>query len=266
MRLLVGCSLFGLLVAGLSPANASSANISHSFQATTTIPNGSLVSLDPTRSSYVQLANSSNGQRLLGVAVDSTDSLLAVDASPSSTQVATTGVATVLVSTLNGPILVGDQISVSPFNGVGMKADQGSYIIGQAQTNFGASTAGAKTEMVKDTSGKSHQIALGYIRISIALGVSGNNANQQENALQRLAKSLTGHVVSTSRVIISLIIAIVALAALITLVYASIYGSIISIGRNPLAKLAVFRTLGSVLIMIGLTTVVAGITIYLLLR
>jgi len=40
----------------------------------------------------------------------------------------------------------------------------------------------------------------------------------------------------------------------------------ISIGRNPLAKYAVFRTLGSVLAMAGLTALIAGLTIFFLLR
>lgn len=253
-----------LLALNVTPVGASSANISHSYAADGNIPNGSLVSLDAQRSNYVQASNSSNGQRLLGVAVASNDSLLAVDATQGDVQVATSGTASVLVSNVDGDIGVGDQIAVSPFNGVGMKAEAGDYIIGLAQTPFSNSTAGASSQTVTDRSGHQQTVQVGEIRVAIAVGTA-SNANQL-NALQRLGKSLTGHVVSTPRIIISLLVAVVAIIALITLIYASIYGTIISIGRNPLAKFAVFRSLSSVLAMVVATAIIAALTIFLLLH
>jgi hypothetical protein len=255
-------------VLGLAPAAASSANISHSYQGARSITNGSIVSLDPKRSDYVQAANSANGARLLGVAVGGNDSLLAVDATPGKIQVATSGNASVLVSTLGGNVNVGDQVSVSPFNGVGMKAQPGARVVGLAQTGFNDRTQGATEQTVTDKDGKKSQIAVGFISLTIAIGTSNTSDPQLENlnGLQRFTRSVTGHTVSTLRIAISLVIVAVSLLALITLVYASIYGSIISVGRNPLAKYAVFRTLGSVLGMAALTTLVAGITVYLLLR
>lgn len=271
MRRFGGLRLFGvglcgvLFLLGLAPAGASSANISHSYHATAPIANGSIVSLDPSRTDYVQAANTSNGGRLLGVAVASNDSLLAVDAREGLTQVATSGNANTLVSTLNGPIKVGDQIAVSPFNGIGMKATSGSRIIGLAQTAFDAQSQGTQTETATDKDGKQSQVTVGFVRITISVGTA-SAATEGTNSLQRFAKSLTGHTVSTARVVIALIVALVALVALITLTYASIYGSIISIGRNPLAKFAVFRTLSSVLLIAAATATLASITIYLLLR
>jgi hypothetical protein len=255
------------LVLGLAPASASSANISKSYQSDGSITNGSLVSLDPKRSNYVQPANTDNGARLFGVAVASNESLLAVDATPGAVQVATSGNATTLVSDVGGNVGVGDQISVSPFNGVGMKAPSGARVIGLAQTAFSKTTSGASMQTVSDRNGKQHQVAVGFVRINIAIGTSSADAQLENlNGLQRLTRSITGHTVSTVRAAISLVVVIVSLLALITLVYASIYSSIISIGRNPLAKYAVFRTLGSVVGMAALTTLVASVTVYLLLR
>ena len=252
---------------GLAPASASSANISHSYRATSSIANGSIVSLDSSQSGYVQPANADNGSRLLGVAVSSTDSLLAVDPTAGAVQVATSGSVNTLVSTINGNINVGDQVAVSAFDGVGMKTLLGAHVIGVAQTAFSASSSGATAQQVTNKSGQKSSVQLGYVRISIAIGTdtsSGGNANV--SGLQKIAKSLTGHTISNTRIIISLAIAIVALLVLIILIYASIYGSIISIGRNPLAKYAVFRTLGVVLLMALLTTGIAGVTIFFLLR
>jgi hypothetical protein len=268
LRLLLAGLATSLVALGLAPAGASSANISHSYHSTSSIPNGSIVSLDPSRTDYVQLSNIDNGNRLLGIAVAKDDSLLAVDPADGAVQVATSGNATVLVSTLNGAIGVGDQIAVSPFNGIGMKASSGSRVIGLAQTAFNSSSAGATSQQITDKTGKTAAVQVGYTRVTIGIGTNNTaaNGNEKLNGLQKLARSLTGHTVSTPRVIVSLVVATVALIALITLIYASIYGSIISIGRNPLAKYAVFRTLGSVLGMAALTAVIAGLTIFFLLR
>ena len=108
---------------------------------------------------------------------------------------------------------------------------------------------------------------MGYVKLGIAIGTaSTQGSDNQLNELQKVAKALTGHNVSTARAFMSMIIAVVAAAALITLIYASIYGGIISIGRNPLAKYAVFRSLATVLGMIAITGLISGIAIFLLLR
>jgi hypothetical protein len=258
-----------LAIMGLAPAGASSANISHSYRTDTTITEGSIVSLDPGHQNYVVPANTDNGEKLLGVAVAGNDSLIAVDPNdnPGAVQVATTGSASALVSNLSGDIKVGDQIGVSPFSGIGMKALPGSRVIGLAQTEFNGSTDGAATKTVKDKDGKTSTVKVGYIQLNIAIGTNATVLEGANiNALQRAARSLTGHVVSTERVVISLAVAVVAMLALITLIYASIYGSIVSIGRNPLAKYAVFRTLGSVLALAGLMAVVSITIIFFLLR
>lgn len=267
VRILAGGVWLLLIGFSLTPVGAASANISHSYKSKSSITDGSLVSLDSQLADAVQPANTSNAQQLLGIAVASNDSLLAVDASNSLIQVATSGTASALVSTLNGPIVVGDQVSVSPFNGIGMKATPGSHVIGLAQTAFNANSSDAVSQQVTDKSGKATQLQLGYIRLGIAIGTAstqGSDANL--NSLQKLAKSLTGHAVSTLRVMVSLAISLVAILALITLVYASVYGTIISIGRNPLAKYAIFRSLSSVISMVILIASIATVTIFLLLR
>ena len=229
--------------------------------------NGSLVSLDPKRSDYVQPANSGNGSRLLGVVSAGNDSLLAADSDTGTVQVATSGNVPVLVSTEGGNVKLGDRISVSPFNGVGMKAASGLPVIGLAQTALDENTQGAVTQTVTDEKGNSTRITVGLVRINIAIntaGVAPVEANL--TGLQRLAKSITGRDISNARVIAAFLVVVISLLALITLIYASIYGSIVSIGRNPLAKYAVFRALGSVLGLAGLTVAITAITLFFLLR
>jgi hypothetical protein len=257
-----------LLLLILPGVSAASANISRSYQATSSIPNGSLVSLDPAHQGFVQIADTSNASRLLGVALPSQDSLLAIDPGVTKVQVALSGSVSTLVSTINGDIKLGDQVSVSPFGGIGMAALPGSHLIGVAQTAFSEKTDGVTLEQVKDKVGKTHQIHIGYVKVAISVGTgaSTSGGGSQANFLQRLIRSITGKTISTVRIVISLVVATVALVSLVTLVYASIYGSIVSVGRNPLAKNAIFRTLSSVMVMAIVTVAVACVTIYYLLR
>lgn len=256
-----------LIVFALASASAVLDNISHSYNAVGNIMNGSIVSLDPNRSNYVQLANIDNGSRLVGVALASNDSLLAVNATKDTVQVATSGIVDVMVSTVNGNINVGDKVALSPFNGVGMRAVPGSSVIGLAQTGLNASSNDVSTVGVTDKNGKTSQIHVGYIRINIAIGTITATTNQAGlNRLQKWVQSLTGHTVSTARIVLSIVVACVALLAFIVLIYASVFGSIISIGRNPLAQHAVFQTLGFVFGMAALTAAVAIVTIVFLLR
>jgi hypothetical protein len=257
-----------LLVVGLlgtAAANAASATISHSYHTTSSIPTGSIVSLDAGQSNSVQTANTTNGSRIVGVALSSNESLIAVDQNAQELSVATSGTVATLVSTLNGTISVGNQIAVSALSGVGMKATAGSHVIGLAAAAFSSSSAGTTTQTMTDITGKSHTVTVGYIPVTIAI-TTMSGGGPQLNSLQKLVQSLTGHVISTPRIILAIVVAGIALALLVTLVYGSIYGSIISIGRNPLAKYVILRNLTSVLVMASLTTLVAGSIIFFLLH
>lgn len=247
-----------------APVTAALANVSHSYRAASDISSGALVSLSGSKSGYVEPANTSNGSKLTGVAVNSKQSLLAVNPNSSFVQVATTGNVNVLVSTVNGSISVGDQISVSPFNGIGMKANPGLNVVGLAQTAFNQNSLGATREKVKDKQGKSNNIWVGYISLNINI-TTDNNTSSLGNGLQQLVNNITGRVVPTYRIIISLVIAAITLLALVIVTYSAIYGSIISVGRNPLAKHEVYRTLRSVAFMAILITAAACLTVYILL-
>jgi len=278
MRHSRGLGLFKLFITGvasafiafgLGSAAAASANISHSYLGTGSIPNGSIVSLDSQNSGHVVLADVNNGSRLEGVALASNDSLLAVDPGTGLVQVATSGSVNTLVSDVNGDIKVGDQVAVSPFGGIGMKAGANAHVVGVAQTAFSSSSTDATAQSVKDKTGQTRQIKLGYIRLSIAVGTSGNGGSgggAQLNSLQKLIKSLTGHTISVIRILLSMLVIIISIISLITLIYASVYGSIVSIGRNPLAQHAIFRTLTSVMVMAVLTIAIACVTIFYLLH
>jgi len=249
----------------MASANAASASISKSFHSNQVIPNGSLVSFIPTKSGYVQLANTSNGSNLAGVALATNQSLLAVNPNQGTVQVATSGSVDVLVSNVNGNIVPGDYIAVSPFNGVGMKATGGNRAIGPSFTSFNSSTPGSFTQTATDSSGKQKTIIVGYVKTDIAIGTTSKNSSSFSiQSIQQFAEGLTGKPISIARVLIGLAITIVAIITIVTLTYASIFGGIISVGRNPLAKFSIFRTMTSVLAMVAVIAIVATLAVYLL--
>jgi hypothetical protein len=255
-----------LLLAGIAPVTAAtSATISHAYKAATSLQAGSLVSLDNTRQGFIQLADITNVQRLIGVTVADHDSLLAIDQGQNMVQVVTRGSTTALVSTLTGDIRPHDKLTVSPFSGVAMKAITGYTAIGTAETAFSANSPGATTKVITDKQGHQQEIAVGYIRLALGIGTT-QSGGQALSGFQRLGKSLTGRTLPTYRIIVSLVIAIITLAILLTLLYASLFGSIISIGRNPMARRAVLGSLVSVLSMAGLTVLLAAGLIVFLLR
>jgi hypothetical protein len=257
-------ALQGLLSLTLPVSASSAANISHAYHAVGQVTNGSIVSLDSQHAGYVQQANINNGSHLLGVAVSSTQSLLAVDAAPGMVQVATNGNADTLVSNLNGNIAIGDLISVSPFSGIGMKATPGQEVIGIAQSGFNPHSPGASMRRIAAKNSKIKEISVGYINLTIAINTNTGDV-VGVNDLQKFIENLTGRVIPTYRIIISLIIAAIGLFVLATLVYSSIYGTIIAIGRNPLAKNSILHSLMIVLGMAILTVLVSGLIIFFLL-
>jgi len=247
---------------------AATPNISKSYNISGNIINGTIVSTSATQSNYVVPGTIDNDKRLLGVIVKSNDSLLAIDAGHNTEQVAITGNASTLVSDVNGSINIGDEITVSPFSGIGMKKSDGYRVVGVAESNFNSKSPGVGDESVKDNNGVTHKINVGYIYMTIDIGSgAGTGAGgNQPNLLQRLVKDITGHTISTARIIIALVVAILSLIILVTMIFAPIHGGIISVGRNPLAKTAIYKSLVIVLVMALVTVTVASSAIYFLLN
>ena len=71
---------------------------------------------------------------------------------------------------------------------------------------------------------------------------------------------------SALQAILSFLVTVIALASLIALVYGAIHASIVAIGRNPLAKGAIYKTLLQVIGMALLIVIVAVAILYLTLR
>lgn len=259
-------SVVVVLIAGASLRSAAASTISQAVKIDGQVSRGNLVTLSQSQAGTGVLASVQNGNGLLGVVVEDSDSLLAINPAQGTVQVAVGGTAPVLVSTLNGVVHSGDPVSVSPVEGIGMRAGSGLPLVGYARSDLSAETPDVIQRSVKDKDGKTEHVFVGFVSVEINVHTGNLQANTgQASYIHKVVQRWTGHDVSTVRIILALVITVVTLVTLGVLTYGSIYGSIISIGRNPLAKISIFRTLRSVLFLeLVLGTVGVVLVVFLL--
>jgi hypothetical protein len=208
--------LTGFGIFGSQTSVAATSDLSRSFSSDSKIEPGTLVSILPQKDGYVVGANIENAKQLVGVAVLSDNSLLAVNSGSSKTQVAISGQATTIVSDLNGDIAAGDMIAVTPFTGVGAKAMPGDRVVGVAQASFKGTNDGVKKVQITDKSGKSKQMSIGSIPVVISVGEAAVSGASQSSGggLTTFASNLVGRPVSLLRVVLCLIIGLAAIISL----------------------------------------------------
>lgn len=243
------------------------AAIAQGFTTTeTNLTSGALMCLKAGSSNTVELANSDNAERLVGVVGDKNLIELGNDTGNSNTQVVTSGVTLGLVSDANGEVTAGDKITASPIDGVGMKATSNVQVVGIAQAAL--STVSTKTQSVSAQDGSKIDVHIGQIPVQVNVTFyvpPSTNNSFLPPFLQSFANSVGGKDVSPVRVIIATLILLLAFISIAVLLYSAVKSSIISIGRNPLSEKAVRKSIfqiGFTVIGILLLTL---ITIYLIL-
>lgn len=227
---------------------------------------GALVSLDSTDGKTVELAESKNSDRLIGVLVEPESSSIAVNADKKSAQVATSGRVVALVSTMNGDIKSGDVLVLSAVRGVAAKTIPGGKIIGVAQDDFTADSESATVRNIKDNNGKANNIAFATIPIVISIGSEiAELDNVGGDALGWLGV-IAGKRVPNVRIALAGIVAIITLVTVSVMIYSSVRNTIYGVSRNPLAKQSIFEALGQVMIIVMVVAALGVIIIYTIIR
>ena len=109
-------------------------SISQSYKSEDDLSIGSIVSIKANSSNEVIASTSNNVDAMIGVVIKDGESILSLTNKDAGTvQVATSEIASVLVSDINGEVKKGDQITASPIKGVGMKATNNIKVVGVAQ-------------------------------------------------------------------------------------------------------------------------------------
>lgn len=260
--------LVGLGLAVLACAPAAAQNVTQGYQASGTLQNGMIVRLKHGTAGTVEALDQKAETDMFGLVVASADATVSL-ASPSQSQVyvATYGQYAALVNTQNGPIKTGDQLVISAVSGVAMKADtKHQVLIGKALQAF-ADNSNAEGHL-KISSGET--VAVG--RITVDIGVtrnptySGDVAPGVPHVLVSIAHAITNKPVTALRLYGCLVVIFVALAVAGGILYAGIRTAMTAVGRNPLAKKSIMRSLVTVTLMSLIVVFVGIIAVYLLLR
>lgn len=226
--------------------------ISQSYTATSAIAQGTLLSLTASGSNTVEAAQSgTKTANLVGVAAESPLVELSANGK-NSVQVVVGGATPALVSDINGPVKAGDKITVSPINGVGMKATTAAATVGVAQASL--SSVATVTKSVTGKNGKPVTVKIGLVPLAVNIayysatqGV-GTTGSWVPPIFQTAANSITGKQVSPTKVLVAALALILGFAICVIMMTTSIRSEIISLGRNPLARATLLRGLVDVLI------------------
>lgn len=208
----------------------------------------------------VRAAGVSDAPAVMGVITSAPEGSL----EPGQVIIVSSGVASVLVSDVAGPVKKGDPVVVSPVDGVGMKATQEGWIIGTAQEDFETSTAATVNTTA---SGKPLAIKRLSVLLSVSYYSTGTAApNSFLAATLGAAEAVAGHSVSTTRAVIALLVFSGAIILLVVLIYSATKTSITAIGRNPLASVKIGNGLVKVLVTAVGIILLTLVTVYLILR
>lgn len=212
-------------------------------------------------SPIVEAATEDNLENIIGVATTIKDSSITVASSGQTVFVESQGEVKAYASDLNSQVKQGDQLTLSPLNGILTAANAGSQVIlGTALEDF--PTTGLEAyEINTDEGKKTTNIAL--MRINLDTKLVGSS--RTDSSLERLGKSVAGRDVSEVRVIVAMVIFLLVLFAEGGILYGSTSSAVTSLGRNPLAGRIIRRQLIQVMI-VAFGVLAVGLTsIYLIL-
>lgn len=222
--------------------------------------------------SKVEAASQRDADKMRGVVVAANDAPFSLSGTVDARQafVATGGNYRVLVSDQNGPINKNDYIVISSLDGVGMKANTTvRYVLGKALGGFNGKTNVQGQTTIKDSGGRTHTVHFGYVQVGVDIAHNPLFQTETSNVpdfLQKLTESVANKPVSAIRIYIGLGILLATVIIVFTLLYSGVRTSLLSLGRNPLAKKSILRNLFEV-VLIGLIVLISGLFgVYLLLK
>lgn len=258
------------LVAFSQVVHVSAQTITQGYASDTAIQRATIVSLKADDAKKVEPTSFDNDEHMHGVVVSANDAPFTLSTDEEKTFVATKGRFETFVSNENGTVQAGDFVTISRVAGIGMKAgEREPFIIGKAISGFDGETGVLSTTEVDDN-GTTKKVAIG--RIQVDIGVSGNPLLKPTKAnlpgfLERTAETIAGKSpVNPIRVYISMVILFTAAVVSGILLYSGVRSALISIGRNPLSKKSITRSLLQV-IMTSIIILLLGVFgVYLLLR
>jgi hypothetical protein len=252
--------------------SANAQAVVQTYSTTGSVQYGMIVTLTSAQSNTVEPATVNAGSKVFGVAVnpDQADVTLSSGSGVNQAYVATTGTYNVLVSNQNGAINSGDYVTISSIAGIGMKADSTEALtLGKADAAFNAKSVALNTASLSLGNGKKTTVSIGEIPVTIEVG--HNPLEQPKTAdlpsfLQRFSRLSPQKPVNALRVYISIAVLAVTAVIVIAMLYSGVRTSITSVGRNPLSRKSIFRSLLQVFLISLIIFIVGLFAVYLLLK
>lgn len=269
--LLMAMSFTTLLLSAVAMPVAQAQSVAQSYAADSPLQAGMIVKLSGDKTKVIPVSQSDN-DKMYGIVIRSNDAPLTLSEgeAPQAVFVVTNGKYQILVTDQNGPIKKGNYLIVSAVEGVGMKANATiKYIVGKALSDFDGKTGVLSSTKLKDGAGVDRTVNFGYVDADI--NVSRNPLAPAEDSnlpgfLRKASEAVSGKAVSPFRGYVALGVLTVTALIVVAILYAGVRTSLISLGRNPLARKSIIRNLLQV-VLIALIILVAGlIAVYLLLR
>lgn len=270
MQRMVALAALGLLIALSVQSPLKAQTVTQGYNSDQSLQRGMIVTIKKDDGTKVELASQKNIDQLHGIVVNNNDAPVTLSSGTSQVYVATTGKFKVFVSNQSGTINAGDYITISALDGIGMRAGtKEKVVIGRALESFDGKASSLSQTKVKDSAGTEVAVSIG--RIDVDLKVSSNPLYRQPSAnipefLQNASEAIAGKPVNPVRVYIGVGIFLISTLVALSLMYGGVRSAIISVGRNPLSKKSIIRSMTQVII-VGMTIFISGIFgVYLLLR
>ena len=257
----VGAGLLFTIASVVLPVRVFAGNLTKGFETQVDLPRGAIVSATTTNGNVVEKTTTNNDNLLAGVVVGSSDSLLDVLPKGSQIRVAVEGEVGVLVSDINGKIKKGDKLIASPLAGVAAvdyPPAPGATYIGIAGQDFDNTSSDAKKLQVSLTKGGTKDVSVGLITAKIL--ISSRQSAVSKNILTSIGTQISGKDVSLLQVLAAMAIFLTATALCGVLLYGSIRGTFVSLGRNPLSRDSLLVGLARVLVL-AIVVVAGGATV-----
>jgi len=261
----VACLLLSLLF----PLVASATSIAQGFITTDAdLIVGMAASLSAESTAKTQnviRSGTSNKAKFVGIVTTKNANLLTLTNNSSTVVVATSGEAFAFITDINGVVKKGDNLSVSPIKGLLMKSEVNDVsVVGTALEDATGKTA--TKQNINVSGGRKQEISVTSLQLLInPHNLVGGDAKNQ-SFLRILGQNVAGKQVSDWQAVVALVVFLLLLVVEGSLIYGSVHSSITALGRNPMARDAVYRQLAQVLLAVLAVLAFGVAIIYLVLQ
>jgi hypothetical protein len=257
-----------ILVSVISPLSAQT--VTQGYGSDEQLQRGMLVAIKADDSSKVEALKNDSIDRLKGIVIQPNDSPVTLSSEGQKIFVASIGSYEVLVSDENGPIKLGDYISISSLAGIGMKsAESQAIVVGRALKQFdGTADTVASSEI--GSQAVSGNIKFGRIPVAVSVSQNPNlkipEKDKIPDFIQKISNNIAEKPVNSARIYMAMLVLLIAAVVAGITLYSGIRSSIISIGRNPLSKGLIIKGMLQVVLLSVIIFITGLFGVYLLLK